>query len=107
MLCAYLTSVLLLLPLLNSSGLRMESLLLLRLGLGAILVEQLERLRGSVAVEGLLELRDRGWDFEAHVENLLLALEADVFGPSRKERLSDCGLCKMAQECESVRRAVV
>jgi hypothetical protein len=36
----------------------------------------------TVAVENVLELRDRRRDLQAHVEDLLLALEADVCGPS-------------------------
>ena len=36
----------------------------------------------TVAVENVLELGDRRGDLQAHVEDLLLALEADVGGPS-------------------------
>ena len=36
----------------------------------------------TVAVENVLELGDRRRDLQAHVEDLLLALEADVGGPS-------------------------
>jgi len=38
--------------------------------------------RRTVAVGNVLELRNRRWDLQAHVEDLLLALEADVCGPS-------------------------
>jgi hypothetical protein len=58
-----------------------KTLLLLSLGLRAVLVEDLEGLRGQVAVGDVLELSNRRWDLQAHVENFLLALEADVSRP--------------------------
>ena len=64
----------------------MDALLLLSLGLRAVFVQQLEGLGSGVAVEGVLELGDRGRDFQAHVQDLLLALEADVLGPSNFSR---------------------
>jgi hypothetical protein len=74
--------VFLLLALGDGGGFGLEALLLLGLGLWAVLVEQLEGLRGGVAVEGCGELGDRGGDLQAHVQDLALALEADVLGPA-------------------------
>lgn len=76
-----LAGILLLLTLGDGGGLGVETLLLLSLGLRAILVEELEGLSSGVAVEGVLELRDRGGDLEAHVQDLLLALKTDILGP--------------------------
>lgn len=76
-----LADVLLLLALLDGGGLLQETLLLLGLGLGAVLVEQLEGLGGGVAVEDVLELRQSRRNLQAHLEDLLLALEADILGP--------------------------
>ena len=73
--------VFLLLALLDGGSFLQKALFLLGFGFGAVFVEELESLRGSVAVEGVLELRDCGRYFEAHVEDLLLALEADVLWP--------------------------
>jgi len=73
--------ILLLLALGDGSGLLEETLLLLSLRLGAILVQKLEGLGSSVAVEGVGELRNGGRDLETDVQDLLLALKADVFGP--------------------------
>lgn len=58
--------------------------LLLLLGLGAVLVQKLEQLGRRVLVKGVVELSDSGRDLEALVEDDLLALEADVFGPLDK-----------------------
>lgn len=87
-----LADILLLLALRHGSGLLVQPLLLLRLRLRSVLTEQLERLRRGVAVEDVLELGDGGRDFEAEVEDLLLALEADVFGPSHHTREVAAGL---------------
>lgn len=73
--------ILLLLALSNGGGLLEETLLLLSLGLRAVLVEELEGLGSSVAVEGVGELGNRRRDLETHVQDLLLALKTDVFGP--------------------------
>jgi len=81
-----LADILLPLALRHSSSLLVQPLLLLRLGLRSVLAEQLERLRRGVPVEDVLELGDGGRDFEAEVEDLLLALEANVFGPSHHTR---------------------
>jgi len=73
--------VLLFLLFLDGLGLLEQALLLLDLCLGSVFVEQAERLGGEVLVEDVLELGDGRWDFETEVEDLLLALETDVFGP--------------------------
>lgn len=73
--------VLLLLALGDGGGLLDETLLLLGLGLRAVLGEELEGLGSGVAVQGVLELSDRRGNLQAHVQNLLLALQADIFGP--------------------------
>jgi hypothetical protein len=77
-----LAGVFLLLTLAHGSGFGVQTLLLLCLGFWTVLVEEFEGLCGGVAVEGVLELGDGGWDFEAEVEDLALALEEDVFWPS-------------------------
>jgi len=64
----------------NLGGLTQAGFLLL-LGLGAVLVQELEQLNSGILVEGVLELGDRRRDFETLVEDDLLALETDVFGP--------------------------
>lgn len=76
-----LANILLLLTGLDSGGLLVETLLLLSLGLRAVLVQELEGLGSGVAVEGVLELGNRWWNLQAEVENLALALKADVGGP--------------------------
>lgn len=76
-----LAGVLLLLALSNSGSLAVETLLLLDLGLRAVLVEELEGLRSGVAVQSVLELGDRRRHLEAHVQNLLLALQAHILRP--------------------------
>lgn len=76
-----LANIFLLLSLLDGGGLLQETLLLLSLGLWAVLVEELEGLSSGVAVENVLELSDRRWDLQSHVEDLLLALETDILGP--------------------------
>lgn len=73
--------ILLLLALLDGGGLLEETLLLLRLGLGAVLVQELEGLSSGVLVEDVGELSDGRGNLDAHLENLLLALEADILGP--------------------------
>ena len=52
----------------------MQPLLLLSFGLWLVFVEELEGLRGGVAVENVGKLGDGGRDFEAEVEDLLLTL---------------------------------
>ena len=62
----------------SSSG---QTLLLLDAGLGAVLVDELEQLGGSVLVKNLGELVQCWGDLETLVQDLALALEANVFGP--------------------------
>ena len=76
-----LADILLLLALLNGGSLLKETLLLLGLGLRTVLVQELESLGGGVAVENVLELGDRRRHLEAHVDDLALALKADILGP--------------------------
>jgi hypothetical protein len=80
----------------GSGGGRLEASLFLELGLGAVLVEQLEELRGGVLVEGVGELRDGGGHLEALVQDDLLALEADVLGPLDEARQVGLGLDVLA-----------
>lgn len=77
-----LADIFFLLALRDRSSLLVQTLLLLLLRLRSVLAEQLEDLRCRVAVESVRELRDGRWNFEAHVEDLALALQAHVFGPS-------------------------
>ena len=91
-----LANVLLLLASLNGGGLLEETLLLLGLGLRAVLVEELEGLSSGVAVKGGLELSDGWGDLEAHVQDLLLALETDIFGPLHHAREVALGLDVLA-----------
>lgn len=90
---SYLGDILLLLSLLHSRSLLVEPFLLLRLRLGSVLVEKFECLGGSVTVKSVLELGDRGGDFEAHVQDLLLALQPDVLGPSVADYLVRMASC--------------
>lgn len=76
-----LAHVLLLLALGDSGSLLVQTLLLLGLGLWSVLVEELERLGGGVAVEGVGELSDSRWDLETHVQDLALALQTNVLWP--------------------------
>jgi len=73
--------ILLLLALLDGGSLLEETLLLLGLVLRAVLVEELESLGGGVLVENVLELGESRGNLQAHLKDLLLALEADVLGP--------------------------
>ena len=52
----------------------------LLLQLGALLIQQLEKLRSSSLVQGIRELGSGGWDLERLMQNGLLPLDADVFG---------------------------
>jgi len=63
----------------GSLGLEANLLLLLRLSL--VLVEETEELSGSVLVEDVSELSDRGRSFETLVEDNLLSLETNVLRP--------------------------
>lgn len=71
-----------LLLLLSSGGSgSFQSGLLLRLGLGTVLVEELEQLGSSVLVESVGELSDGRGNLQTLVEDDLLTLKTDVFGP--------------------------
>lgn len=74
-------NILLLLTLLDGGSLLEETLLLLGLGLRSVLVEELEGLGSSVAVEDVLELSESRGNLQAHLKDLLLSLEADILGP--------------------------
>lgn len=67
--------------LLALSSSSVKTRLLLLLGLGAVLVQELEELRSGVLVESVRELSDGGGNLQALGEDDLLALEADVFRP--------------------------
>ena len=67
-------------------GLALQTLLLLGLGLGAVLVEELEHLAGLVAVEGVLELVDGGRHLQALEQDALLALDPHVLRPRHEPR---------------------
>ena len=62
----------------GSSG---QTLLLLDAGLGAVLVDELEQLSGSVLVQDLGELVQSWGNLETLVQDLALTLEANIFGP--------------------------
>ena len=91
-----LAHILLLLSLGDSGGLLVQTLLLLRLRLRSVLVEELEHLRSGVTVEGVGELGDGRRDFETHIEDLALALETDVLGPLHHAREVATGLDVLA-----------
>ena len=63
----------------GSLGLEANLLLLLRLSL--VLVQETEELSGSVLVEDVGELSDRGRSLETLVEDNLLTLKTNVLGP--------------------------
>jgi hypothetical protein len=67
-----------------------QTSLFLDFGFGAVLIKKLEQLGGGILVEGVWELRDGRGNFEALVEDDLLALQADVFGPF--DKASEVGL---------------
>ena len=74
----------------------MQPLLLLRLCLRLVLVEELEGLLSLIAVENGCELIDSWRNFEAEVEDLALALETDVCGPFDHAREVAAGLDVLA-----------
>jgi hypothetical protein len=78
----FLADVFFLLALGDGGRFGVETLFLRGLGFGTVLVKEFEGLGGGVAIEGVLELGDRRGNFEAEVENLLLALQANVFWPA-------------------------
>lgn len=84
--------ILLLLALSDGGSLLGETLLLLGLGLRAVLVEELQGLSSGVAVKDVLELGDRRGNLQAKVEDLLLALKADILRPLHHARQVALGL---------------
>lgn len=88
----------------GGSSSSVETGLLLLLGLGAVLVEELEELGRGVLVEGVRELGDGRGHLEALVEDDLLALQADVFGPLDEAGQVTDGLDVLACCLESVSR---
>ena len=73
--------VLLLLAVSNGRRFFLEAFVFLGLGLGPVLVQELEGLRRRVAVEVVRELREGGGHLQAQVEDLALALQAHVGRP--------------------------
>jgi hypothetical protein len=69
-----------------------QSLFLLGFRFWSVLVQKLEGLGSSVAVEGILELGDGRRNLEAQVEDLLLALQSDVLWPFHHARQVAFGL---------------
>lgn len=51
---------------------------------------------GGVAVQGVLELGDRGGNLEAKVQNFLLSLETHILGPLHHAREVALGLNVLA-----------
>lgn len=94
--------VLTLLALSDAGGLLGETLLLLGLGLWSVFSEEFEDLGGLIAVEDVLELSNRWWDLQSHVEDLALALEADILGP-----LHHAGNCRLSVAVYKVSKFVV
>lgn len=89
-------NILLLLTLLDGGSLLEETLLLLGLGLRSVLVEELEGLGSSVAVEDVLELSESRGNLEAHLKDLLLSLETNILGPLDHARDISLGLDVLA-----------
>lgn len=69
-----------------------QSRLLLHLGLGTVLGQELENIGGQVLVSDTRELIDRGRHLQAVLQNHLLTLKADVFGPFHKSAQVTLGL---------------
>jgi len=82
----------------DSGGLLIQTSLLLLLCLGLVLVQETEKLGSGVLVKRVRELSERGWDLESLVEDNLLSLETDIFGPLDESckitRRLDVGTCR-------------
>lgn len=91
-----LAHILLLLALTDRRSFLVQSFLLFGFCFRLVFGEQFEGLRGSVAVQGRGELVDRGWDFQAEMQDLALALEAHVLGPFYHAREVAAGLDVLA-----------
>ena len=62
-------------------GLSFKTLFLFFFGLRAVLVQKLEQLSCLILVQGIVELVDRWWGFQAVQKHLPLALKTDVLRP--------------------------
>jgi len=69
-----------------SFGLGLEAGSLLELGFGTILLQDLEQLDGGLLVQCLGELVDWWRDLQALLQDSLVALDANVLGPSDETR---------------------
>jgi len=76
-----LADLLLLLAISDSRSLLGQTLLLVGAAFRAVLLEELEGLCGGVAVKGVGELVERRGNLETHVEDLALALKANILRP--------------------------
>jgi hypothetical protein len=74
--------------------------LLLLLALRLVLVEQTEKLGSSLFVKGLVELVDGRGDLQTLQQNRLLALKANVLGPSHETSQITLGLNVLAWQNE-------
>ena len=84
--------------LLLSGGLggSLKTSLLLLLGLGAVLVEELEKLGCGVLVKSVSERRDSRGDIETLSQDDLLALETNILGPLDEASKVGLGLDALA-----------
>lgn len=76
----------------SSLGRCNQTLLLLTSSFGAILVQKLEKIHGSIFVESLRELVDGRGDLDTHTKNLALLLETNVARPFYKAGKITLGL---------------
>ena len=97
MIIAYLSLSLLLLSSSLSDGVETGLLLLLRLR--TVLVQEREQLGSSVLVEGVGELSNGRGDLETLVEDNLLALKANIFGPLDEASQVGLGLDILTYYC--------
>lgn len=75
-----------------SFGLRLQAGGLLQLCLWAVFLQELEQLNGGLLVECLRELVDCWRDLQSLLQDCLVALDADVLGPSDEARKIALGL---------------
>jgi len=69
----------------------LETLLLLDLGFGAVLIQELKKLRSSVLVQGVGELGDGRGHLQALAKDDLLALKANILRPFDEARQVSLG----------------
>lgn len=81
--------------LLGLSG-RLQTVLLGQLGFGPVLFKQLEQLDGGLLVRGLGELVYGWWHLQTLLKHGLVALNADVLGPTHKPGQVTAGLNVLA-----------